>query len=640
MPGGGEKVTFRVRPALGLLLGCGLFVFLAARHGGARFVGYYNDDAYNIMAAKALTEGHYRALNDPARGPIRSLLPGYPLFLAPFVTAVAPRWDRLSVLSLAVFGCSILLLWRLLTGWVTPAVRLAVTVLWAAHPYPWITSGAVMVDPFFLVVVLGVFLTMKRALAAGPGRPAASVALFLLSVYAVATRPHGVLVWGVLGLVAVVAPRRAWLKAWIVISAIGLGVLGLGFLKHSPAAGHASMFAESLARLGAGGGATGFQIRNFLGTLAVACVWPGLDVRSSPGFLSWALAAPVMVLAGVGVRRRLSQGPAVDRVLAFALSVFIIGVCLLQGLWAAVDFRYFLPVLPFVLFFVSEGVAALPGRWRKAVGTAGVAIALGGTARAHFRWLAQDASAPAYRLPRETHAWVRQGADEPYYCLGGEHQFWLYTGRRALPVPGGAWDADALRATMARAGIRRVFIRGLGGKLAFRGDASYDRFLESFQGLLESSPALFERVYTHFEERTLVYQARVPPGYLNRYRLYESAVAEAQRGETAVARERVTSLLRDDPDFPAAGRLLGVLFLMDGRDAAAAGRALRNARALAPRSVPTLLTLARWCRRTGDAGSARELLTEAERWTETDVFAAPLRDAVRAERAELDRTEN
>lgn len=267
-------------------------------------------------------------------------------------------------------------------------------------------------------------------------------------------------------------------------------------------------------------------------------------------------------------------------------------------------------------------------------------LCLAGYAGAHSRWLSRDTSSPAHRPARETFEWVRQGNDDPYFCLGGEHQFWLHTGRRAQPVPGGVEDVDEFRALLVHHKTRLVFIRALGGKMAFAGDDSYDRFLESFQAMLEGSPVLFERVYTNPAEWTLVYEARPSPSFLSAYGKYEESVAEAHRGNLGKARDRVLAALRIEPQFPAAGRLLGVLSLMDGRESAAAGKALKDALALAPRSVPTLLTRARWCRRFGRSSEARDRLRDALRLTEVDVFAAPYRSAVQTEMTGLEKEEN
>ena len=629
----------RSRAALWAVLGVAAFAGLSARYLHHRYVGYYNDDAYNIMAAQAISEGHYRSLTDPGRAPIRSLLPGYPLFLAAFVALVEPRWELLPWVSLLVFVASGVMLWRLLDGWVDPSARDTVSLLWAAHPYGWISSGAVMADPFFLVVTLAFFLAARRVLEGDSPALFPQIGVFVWALLAVITRPHGVLLWGTLGLVSAMARRKNALWLWGGVTAAGLVLVAWG-LGRSPAAGHTALFAESLSRLGGGFSDVIHSLGRFAARLLSACVVPSLDVRGPVRPWAWVVALAVAVLVGRGVRHRLSDGSVGGRRLAFAVAAFGLGVCLLQGLWTAVDFRYFLPVLPWVLFFMVEGVRDLriPGGKKARLG--GVALCLAGSVAAHARWLSRDESSPAYRPARATFAWVRQGDIEPYYCLGGEHQFWLHTGRPARPVPGGVGDVDEFRALLARDGVRRVFVRALGGKMAFSGDDSYDRFLDSFQAMLEGAPSLFSRVYTNSDEWALVYETRPSPGFLSAYGEYEKALAAIRGGDTGEARRRVYAALRLEPDFPAAGRLLGVLSLMDGRESAAAGRALNAALTLAPRSVPTLLTRARWCRRFGQSSEARDRLGDALRLADVDVFAAPYRAVVQTEMAELNRDEN
>lgn len=629
----------RTRATLWIALGVAVFAGLSARYLHHRYVGYYNDDAYNIMAAKAISQGHYRSLSDPGREPIRSLLPGYPIFLSAFVALVDPRWEALSWVSLFVFVLTVAMLWRLLDGWVDPSARDAIALLWATHPYGWINSGAVMADPFFLAVTLAFFLLARRALEGDSPTLFQGIGMFVLALFAVATRPHGLLLWGTLGLVTAMLRRKGGLALWGGMTAAGIVFLAWG-LGRSPAAGHTALFVESLSRLGGGASHVIHSLARFAATLLGACVVPSLEVRGPVRPWVWVVAIPVAGLVGRGVHRRLSEGPVGGRRLAFAVAVFGLGVCLLQGLWATVDFRYFLPVLPWVLFFMVEGARGLRFPGGKGFLLGGMVLCLSGYAGAHARWLMRDESSPAYRPPRATFEWVRQGNDAPYYCLGGEYQFWLHTGRRARPVPGGVGDVDEFRALLARDNVRRVFIRALGGKMAFAGDDSYDRFLASFQAMLEGAPALFARVYTNPDEWTLVYETRSSPGFLSAYGEYEEAVVEARRGNLGEARKRVHAALRAEPNFPAAGRLLGVLSLMDGRESATAGKALNDAMALAPRSVPTLLTRARWCRRFGQSSEARDRLADARRLADVDIFAAPYRSAVQTEMAELEREEN
>lgn len=351
-------MTSRSRVALWAVLGVAMFAGLSARYLHQTYVGAYNDDAYNIMAAKAISEGHYRSLTDPAGTPIRSLLPGYPLFLTAFVALLEPRWDALSWVSLFVFLSTGILLWRLLDGWVEASARNAIVLLWATHPYGWINSGAVMVDPFFLAVTLAFFLIARRALEADSPSFFQGIGLIVLALYAVSTRPHGLLLWGTLGLVFAMMRRKSGLAFWggLTAGGIALALWGGG---RSPAAGHTALFVESLSRLGGGASHVAHSLGRFAATLLSACVVPSLDVRGPVRPWVWIVAFPVAGLVGRGVHRRLSEGAVGGRRLAFVVAVFGLGICLLQGLWVTVDFRYFLPVLPWALFFMVEGARGL-----------------------------------------------------------------------------------------------------------------------------------------------------------------------------------------------------------------------------------------------------------------------------------------
>src|ERR1700690_3612021 len=71
---------------------CVIAGLLYLRFGRYYYVGKYNDDAGYILAAQGLLHGIYHTHWALTPGPIKRFWPGYPLFLSPFVGALAPHW--------------------------------------------------------------------------------------------------------------------------------------------------------------------------------------------------------------------------------------------------------------------------------------------------------------------------------------------------------------------------------------------------------------------------------------------------------------------------------------------------------------------------------------------------------------------
>src|SRR5687767_4073973 len=133
-------------PALGLLAAALLYAALFPRF----FVGYFSDDALYILAAKSLLTGRYVSLYLPDQPYLTQILPGYPLFLAPFVALVQPHWPWLKFLSVGLTLGSVLLLGKLLEPWMSTRVRWITMLLFAFNPTTVLGSGIVMSDPFYL----------------------------------------------------------------------------------------------------------------------------------------------------------------------------------------------------------------------------------------------------------------------------------------------------------------------------------------------------------------------------------------------------------------------------------------------------------------------------------------------------------
>src|SRR5206468_4067770 len=97
----------------------------------------------------------------PRHPPNIERLPGYPIFLAPFVKMVGLNffWLRATSIGLTLFSC--FFLWKLAHPWLTRSQRFFLVALFALNPTTLKYSGSMMSEPLFLFLVLSAFLPLK-----------------------------------------------------------------------------------------------------------------------------------------------------------------------------------------------------------------------------------------------------------------------------------------------------------------------------------------------------------------------------------------------------------------------------------------------------------------------------------------------
>ena len=113
-------MTIQNRILAWLIFVLGLIYLISLR---AYYVGFFNDDAFHIIGARALIQGRYVELNAPGHPPLVNYLPGYSMILAPLAW-LSGDW-LLPYQLLSVFMCllALWLLWNLFEGLSAPARR-------------------------------------------------------------------------------------------------------------------------------------------------------------------------------------------------------------------------------------------------------------------------------------------------------------------------------------------------------------------------------------------------------------------------------------------------------------------------------------------------------------------------------------
>jgi hypothetical protein len=174
-----KYISRKALPCLWLLGAAGLMYIY--------FLPYYPigstiDDAGYLLAARSLTQGQYVNLAFPTHPPLNIPMPGYPLFLAPFVLTMHSLWVLPKLVSILVSLLGSLAFWYFLKDQLNPPLRLLLVAMYAFHPAahdyvrtPLLAAVSgyffLAAPPLFTIVFPGRTLAWRGL---GMGRPAAA----------------------------------------------------------------------------------------------------------------------------------------------------------------------------------------------------------------------------------------------------------------------------------------------------------------------------------------------------------------------------------------------------------------------------------------------------------------------------------
>jgi len=349
--------------------------------------GLYVDDAWYVLLAKALAAGRGYALpNAPSPGILPFYPPGFPWVLS-WVFRIAPAFPAnlwlLKSVSIAAMLATALLTLRYAAeiAGAGRALALAIALATLLHPaFAFLATATVMSECVFTLVQLATVLVVERV-ARGRAGAGAALAAGGLGAFAFLVRSMAV------GLVATAGLCLAKERRWRELVGFGVGVVLLAgpwvlhARAHAPTpAQQAEMndyvvFPYSLHFWNRVAGKPQFGTiepselpsrvlgvakvvaTRDLGALAVYPVYrllePGDWTKSGlPGTVLSVLVGVVMAIGfGRAVRRRIG--------VAELLVPVTLGVTVL---WPFLPFRFVLPLLPFALCYLADGLGSLVGR--------------------------------------------------------------------------------------------------------------------------------------------------------------------------------------------------------------------------------------------------------------------------------------
>ncbi|MCX5794118.1 MAG: hypothetical protein NTY77_01310 [Elusimicrobia bacterium] len=555
LSGGPAGSKLSDRPYRLILLLAALFY---ATQLGRSYVGVLIDDASYIAGARSLLQGRYVDLTRPDTPPLIHFLPGFPLFLSPWVGCVAPHWQLLQGLAVALILVAAILLHRWLAGRLSGRERGLAVLLFALNPATARLCSLVTAESWFLVLWLWILPRLDGLLK--EDRPAAAAwPPALLLGWAALTRPEGIVLTAVLGMLAFRADLRR--RLWPIVA--GACAIWGAWLLRNYALSH--------------------QVSDYLGEwradLGAAQLWRGwwavldtLFVQAAgllpPGFApgpSRALALlGSMALALLGLRELLRRNPDPGTRSAAAAWGLYLAVHLL---WRPLDVRYFLPLMPLLAVFMVLGLLALLGRGGKSrlLGWS-AAVLLAATYAAQDARLAADGlmRRPYGNAQNPTATWksVQSLLGEGSALLSNNAPtVYIYTGRQAYSLPVGIRDADELRYLLAQKDIRAVL---LFFPLTDIAPAHQESWLRVWDWI-RSAPRRYELLHAEPQEGSLLYRVAGSGVSVRAYELYVGARGDFSRERWRDGFAKLDLALALEPDFPSAVKDRAVAASLAGR---------------------------------------------------------------------------
>lgn len=403
--------------------------------------GLYKDDAYYMVLAQSLAQGHGYALVSSATAPILPAFPpGFALLLAP-IFAVAPNYPDnlvwLKALSIAAMFGTGLLTFRYLhdyreIGRGQAAAIAAITILTPGLVF--LATSTVMSECVFTFALMGSANALERAARAQNSSQSRGTIVLaaLVTTAAWLIRSAGLALVG--GGVLFLAWKRGWRAA--------TGFLVVCMLSYAPWAAYSSAHRPTLADRAAHGGdvvgtfrlplaigmgnlgerAAGNAVNLFgrgIGAMIFPAGYRGADesglealvlkAGAGPRTGSMGIGAPLVAVSGVVALFVILGTFAMARRRMGVAEVFcVLTILMLLVVTSVATYRYLLPLAPFVICYFLVGVASVSAWLRAGTGPAAFRI----TAACLLVFLAAD---------HGRYIWLKtQGPPPPWIQDGGE----------------------------------------------------------------------------------------------------------------------------------------------------------------------------------------------------------------------------
>ena len=480
-------------------------------------VGFANDDALYILGAQSLRHGQYVSLQYPRHPALTDPLPGYSLFLTPFVHWVAPHWSLLKATTILLTLVTGVLLWWFFAPWFGERERTLLAAMFWFNPYTAQFSVTLFSEPFFLFMISLFLLRMRVALVANSSRKNDLILGFLL-MWIVLTRPQGVLLWASLMLGAALFKTVRRLTLTLLLPALASAAfMGRNVLR----IGHPSLYFSTWFQSASRGAAGSHSVaQHWRSVLSVLFLQNGLGLSDAEWMPAWFAAALILLLIAVLLRgfSRWSKKSSGDEPVLFIVGTFLLLYFLVQTLWVTADVRYGLALVPFGLALMIRGLD-FSASGKKIFSL--IPILLFGGLLSLFA--VQDVNLAAatvlhpewnrpFQLPQNTYQWIRDHLPgDAMIVTSKPSTLFLYCHRSATFVRP-ATNRDDFRYQLSEARIDYVLTQP--SQLS---SPYYHLLWSQTQAWIEAWPEAFRLIYENRDEGTRLYQRVNNPAFEKKF---------------------------------------------------------------------------------------------------------------------------
>jgi hypothetical protein len=590
----------------------------------SRYVGYYADDSNFVLLAKSLLQGHYVTLYAPGTPPPNvHFLPGYPIFLMPFVAVMGAHIAWLKFTSIALCLLAILLFQHLASFFLAPAWKKTGTILFALHPVTACCSVIVMSDTFFMFLILLIFVGLGQVLT-DPQTRWSPWMIGLLTGWACLVRPIGIILIPcvALGFVSDRLIRQA-INIILIALAILLPVLIRNHFAAHTVVDYLDFWKSEFIYLLNSPQTLFTSWDQFTHTFFIDGLL-GLTFLTRTAWrvhLFRGIIAALLFCLGYGaVKLKNETAGKTSNAMRTSISCFCLFYMGVHTFWTTVDIRYVLPLLPFFILLIlvaleKEG----PSRtFFKAGGflcVLWIALVLNCDRRALKQ--IYSATYPARNFyPRQSFDWIKNNTPVDSIFLASGPTVFLYTQRKCIDQAP-ASDAENLRYALSQQGVHYIVIQDiLLLSVKTMNEMDQQRIRERLLRELQMWPEAFKPIYLNEREHILIFQVAFDATFQKAYEYYSAALKESQE---SLKLEKLNIALKLYPRFPSALNALGVTQLSRG-DAVSAQATLLRASHLQPENALILLNLSRAYQELKEGSQAKLFLEKARAEAQSSVL--------------------
>jgi 4-amino-4-deoxy-L-arabinose transferase-like glycosyltransferase len=585
-----------------------LYALLAPRF----YVGHFGDDARDILASKALLQGSYSNLQLPGHPPLNFPLPGFALFLMPFVALFQKHLEWLKLVPISLCLGSIFLVYQLWKDDLSPTALGLLLAFFAFNPTTLALSSTVISDTPYLFMLLFTFVLLRH-----PPDWRRNLWLWMATGGAVLLRPEGTFLF------LCVTAALAWTKKWKTlagaIGVIGLwaGVLLWNHARTGSASGYISIFHQSLPILSQGLGSLIRHIAALLKSLVLEVLFGVMIELQTPLrlFFITALIWIVIVFLLAGCRRWLESKQTPPAV-GLAVGLYVFFHLWVHSIWLAVDAHYLWPILPFAAFFIVYFVDHIPERRikKRAAATSVALLTLLYGWQAVFAVRQTVESPPGSGLAAGSLEWVRRQLPPDAFILSPlASVITLYTRRYSTAFIGGN-DPDDFHYRVLQKGFTHVLVSPFQVLYVQTSDANDPmKGWERSQRWLETETGSYEPLYANEAERIRIYRVQPAPKFQEAYAQYSrllETLRASPRPDWDAQLVLLDAILKLD-SFPAALNAYGVAALFSNHHLPLARRHLEEAVKVRPDFTTAWRNLARIYQRLGKPELERQAWVHA-----------------------------